>query len=162
LDTERAILWDEIRDLYEDSTATLAEISAWALAERGWGPTLSAISNRASRYGWQPRQQRCLIFPVGMLRLHLRDHYANAVRAEGRLRRGLPLSPTETEKLSQASSMIEEGLALAYEPSRGFFCVHRPTDDLPDDEWLTWWRDYDGLPDSEPVTALKRLRGLGH
>lgn len=153
---ERAFIWDEIRLLYEDTDYTLAEIVAWASAERGWAPSPSGISNRAARYGWQPRQQRCLLFPEGMLRIHLRDHYANALRAEGKVRRGLRLSPVEAEKLSQASSMIHEGLALAYTPKQGFFCVYRPTD-LPEDEWLTWWQNFQGWEDTDPVSEPERL-----
>lgn len=82
-------------------------------------PDLSAISDRASRHRCVPRKQRCLLVPDGMLRLHLRDRYANAVRAEGKVRRSLTLSSTGVEKPGQASSMMEEGLALAYERVAG-------------------------------------------
>lgn len=153
---ERASIWEEIRSFYEETDYTLTQIQAWAAAHRGWGPTVSGISNRASRYGWQRRQQRCLLFPNGMLRIHLRDHYANALRAEGKVRRGLRLSPVEAEKLSQASSMIDDGLALAYSANLGFFCVHQP-DDLPEDEWLTWWPEFEGWENTDPVSRSERL-----
>lgn len=160
---ERAFLWEEIRSLYEDTDLTLAQIRQWAETERGWGPSPSGITNRAARYGWQPRQQRCLLFPEGLLRVHLRDHYANALRAEGKVRRGDRLSPSEAEKLSQASSVIREGLALAYTPEDGFYCVQRP-DLLPVDEWLTWWEDFEGWEATAPVSASERLlmTVLGH
>jgi hypothetical protein len=91
-----------------------------------------------------------------MLRTHLRDHYANALRAEAKVRRGAPLSPTEFEKWRQATSMIDQDMVLAYSSQAGFHSVPR-TPDLPEDEWLTWWRDFEGEPFTTPLDAPNRL-----
>lgn len=107
---QRQVLWEEIRRLYEENELTLSEISGWAEVTYGWRPSLSAITNRATRYGWARRAPRCPIFPADMQSRHMRDHYANAVRAEAKVRRGDRLSRTEWEKWRQASSMVSEDL----------------------------------------------------
>jgi hypothetical protein len=153
---DRELLWEEIRSLYEDTEMTLQEISSWVERRTCWALSLSAITNRSRRYGWQPRLTRCPIFPAAMVRTHLRDHYANALRAEAKVRRGERLSATEFEKWRQASSMIDEDLVLVYTPVDGFFPESR-SPGMPADEWLSWWRDFDGEPLTRPLDAANRL-----
>jgi hypothetical protein len=52
--------------------------------------------------------------------------------------------------------MVDEGLALAYTPESGFFTVGDQSD-LPEHEWLTWWRDFADEPHTEPVDRASRL-----